>query len=68
MIRNVRFKARPIAKGFTKKEGIDYNIFFSPAIKDTVIRVMFNLISYFNWEMELLDVKTSFFHGELKKN
>ncbi|CAM8878626.1 unnamed protein product [Rhodiola kirilowii] len=60
-----RLKARLVARGFTQKEGIDFNEIFSPVVKHRSIRIMLSLVAYFDYELEQLDVKTAFLHGNL---
>ncbi|KAL2505550.1 putative gag-pol polyprotein [Abeliophyllum distichum] len=61
----LKFKARLVAKGYRQKDGVDYNEIFSHVVKYTTIRVMLALVAYFDWELEQLNVKTAFLHGEL---
>ena len=61
----VRFRARLVAKGFAQKEGVDYNEIFSPMVKHTSIRVLLSLVAHGDLELEQLDVKTAFLHGDL---
>ena len=56
-----------VAKGFTQVEGVDYNEIFSFVVKYTTIRVVLALVTHLNWDLEQLDVKTAFLHGELEE-
>ncbi|PNX68168.1 retrotransposon-related protein, partial [Trifolium pratense] len=60
-----RYKARLVAKGFPQKEEVDYNEIFSPVVKHTSIRVLLSLVAHVDLELEQLDVKTAFLHGDL---
>ncbi|CAM8879912.1 unnamed protein product [Rhodiola kirilowii] len=64
-VEHPRLKAKLVARGFTQKEGIDFNEIFSPVVKHRSIRIMLSLVAYFDYELEQLDVKTAFLHGNL---
>ena len=51
-------------KGFSQKEGIDFNEISSAIIKMPSIRVILGLAATLDLECEQLDVNTAFFHGE----
>jgi hypothetical protein len=60
-----RYKARLVAKGYSQKEGIDFHDIFSPVVKTISIRIVLALVALLDLELEQLDIKTSFLHGEL---
>ena len=64
---DVRYKARLVAKGYAQKEGIDYNEVFSPVVKHSSIRILLALVAQFDMELVQMDVKTTFFYGDLEE-
>jgi hypothetical protein len=62
-----RHKARLVAKGFSQVEGIDYNETFAPVAKMSSIRLVLSLSTSHKWEVHHMDVKSTFFHGDLKE-
>lgn len=62
-----RFKARLVVKGFSQKAGVDFEEIFSPVVKMSSIRFVLGLTASLDLEVEQMDVKTAFLHGELDK-
>ncbi|CAL1399907.1 unnamed protein product [Linum trigynum] len=65
--RQPRFKARLVVKGFSQRKGIDFDEIFSPVVKMTSIRTVLGLAASLNLEVEQMDVKTAFLHGDLEE-
>ena len=61
----LKYKAHLVMKGFGQKQGIDFDEIFSPVVKMCSIQVILGLASSMNLELEQLDVKTAFMHGDL---
>ena len=61
----LKYKARLVVKGFGQKQGIDFDEIFSPVVKMCSIRVILGLAGSMDLELEKLDVKTAFLHGDL---
>ncbi|GJU87980.1 putative RNA-directed DNA polymerase [Tanacetum coccineum] len=59
--------ARLVVKGFSQKRGIDFDEIFSPVVKMGSIRVVLGLAASLDLEVEQMDVKTVFLHGDLDK-
>ncbi|GKD94215.1 retrotransposon protein, putative, ty1-copia subclass, partial [Tanacetum coccineum] len=62
-----KYKARLVARGFTQRASIDYNEVFSPVVRHTSIRVILALTMCKDYELDQLDVKMTFLHGNLEE-
>ena len=62
-----KFKARFVARGFSQKEGIDYDDIFAPVARYTTIRSIIALAATQGWSLHQMDVKTAFLHGSIKE-
>nr|CAI44659.1 OSJNBa0061C06.9 [Oryza sativa Japonica Group] len=62
------YKARLVAKGYSQIPGIDFNDVFSPVVKHSSIRTLLSIVAMHDYELEQMDVKTAFLHGELEED
>jgi hypothetical protein len=62
-----KFKARFVARGFSQKEGIDYDEIFAPLARYTSIKIIISLASVFYWKLHQMDAKTVFLNGEVEQ-
>lgn len=60
-----KYKARLVARGFTQREGIDYEETFAPVLKFSTLRILIALATSLNLQMEQMDVVTAFLNGVL---
>eukprot|EP00253_Pinus_taeda_P019725 PITA_19725 len=60
-----RYKARLVMKGFSQKAGIDFHEIFSPVVKIVSILIVSTLVALPDLELQQLDFKISFLHGDL---
>ena len=60
-------KSRLVARGFTQREGIDYEEVFAPVVKHISIRILTSIVVTKDLELEQMDVKTVFLHGNLEQ-
>ena len=67
MAHKLRYKARLVVKGFNQKKSIDFEEIFSPVVKMSSTLVSVGLATHLNLEVEQLDVKTTFLHGDLEE-
>ena len=61
----VKYQARLVVKGFGQKRRIDFDEILSPVVKISSIRVILGLVASLDLELEQMDVKTAFLHGDL---
>ena len=60
-----RYKARPIARGFTQEYGIDYEETFAPMARLSSIMTLIVVSATRKWPLFQMDVKNAFLNGEL---
>ena len=54
-------------KGFSQKKCVDFEAIFSPIVKMSSIRLVLGIAANLNLEIEHLDVKAAFLHGDLEE-
>jgi len=52
-----------VAKGYAQRKGINYNNVFSHVVKHSSIRILLTLVAQYELELDYLDIKTAFLHG-----
>ena len=62
-----KFKARFVTRGFSQKEGIDYEETFAPVAKYTSIRTILSLETKMKWKLHQMDVKPTFLNGVIEE-
>ena len=56
-----------MARGYAQKEGINYNVIFSSAVKHASIRMLLPMVAQFDLKLEQMDVKITFLHDKLEE-
>jgi hypothetical protein len=62
-----KYKARFVARGFSQKEGIDYEETFAHVARYTSIRTIIALATKMKWKLHQMDVKTTFLNGVIEE-
>lgn len=63
----LKHKARLVARGFTQREGIDYQETFSPVAPLGAIRAILALAVQHDWEVHALDITMAYLNSTLKE-
>ncbi|GKA82391.1 putative ribonuclease H-like domain-containing protein [Tanacetum coccineum] len=63
----VRNKARLVAQGYTQEEGIDYDEVFAHVARIEAIRLFFAYVSFMEFIVYQIDVKSAFLYGTIEK-
>ena len=61
-------KALLVAKGYTQKEGIDYEETFVPVAMLKSIQILLSIAAHLDYEIWQMDVKTAFLNGHLEED
>jgi hypothetical protein len=62
-----KYKARCVARGFSQKEGEDYDETFAPVARYTSIIAIMSLVASMGWSLHQMDVKTAFLNGAIEE-
>ncbi|GKD67094.1 retrovirus-related pol polyprotein from transposon TNT 1-94 [Tanacetum coccineum] len=62
----IRNKARLVAEGYAKEEGIDFEESFAPIARLEAVRFFVAYIAHKSFPIYQMDVKTTFLNGPLK--
>lgn len=62
-----KYKARLVARGFSQKEGFDYNETYSPVAKLTTLRIILSVANHKGLLIHQMDVKSAFLNGKLNE-
>nr|GEY33035.1 hypothetical protein [Tanacetum cinerariifolium] len=63
----IQNKSRLVAKGYAKKEGIDFKESFAPVARLEAVRLFIVYAAYKSFTVYQMDVKTTFLYGPLKE-
>ncbi|WVZ90573.1 hypothetical protein U9M48_036864 [Paspalum notatum var. saurae] len=61
----VKHKVRLVAKGYVKRQGIDFEEVFAPVARMESVRVALAVAAHYGWSVHHMDVKSAFLNGEL---
>jgi len=62
-----KYKAIFLARGFSQKEGIDYEETFAPVARYTSIKAILSITAVMKSKLHQMDVKTTFLNGVVEE-
>jgi hypothetical protein len=62
-----KYKERFVTRGFSQKEGIDYEETFAPVARYTLIKTIIDIASKMKWNLHQIDMKTTFLNGVIEE-
>ena len=62
-----KYKARFVSRGFSQKEGINYEETFAPVARYTSIITILSVASNMKWKLHQMDMKTTFLDGLIEE-
>eukprot|EP00253_Pinus_taeda_P020722 PITA_20722 len=62
-----KYKDWLVEKGYSQVPGIDFGDIFSPVAKVVSIRLLLSVVAAFDFDVEQMDVKTTFLHRDLEE-
>ncbi|MCO5609852.1 hypothetical protein L7F22_064084 [Adiantum nelumboides] len=63
-----KYKARLVAKCFKQKKAVDFDEILSPVVKMTTLGLVLGLVATEDLELNQMDVKLAFLHGDLEED
>jgi hypothetical protein len=60
-----QYEARLVARGFTETHGVDYTDTFSPVVRHSTMRLLFDIANEYDFNIDHIDVNPAFLNGEL---
>lgn len=63
----VKYKSRLVAKGYVRRQGVDFDEVFAPVARMETVRLLIGLAAQEDWDVHHMDVKSAFLNSELSE-